>query len=51
MKFIFGVIVGTVMGPPVYSMLDRRYGHVIIPYLKRVLERVENWEPPKESGQ
>lgn len=48
MKFIFGVIVGTVLGPPTYSLIEKRYGHVLIPYLKGVLARIENWEPPKE---
>jgi hypothetical protein len=49
MKFIFGVIVGSAVGPRLYRMVDKKYGHVIIPFLKGVLARIENWEPPKES--
>lgn len=50
MKFILGVIVGTVLGPPTYSIVERRYGHVVIPYLLDVLKKVqENRERLEEN--
>lgn len=50
MKFIFGVIVGTAVGPRMYKLVDKHYGHIIIPYLKAAIEKIDAWEPPKEES-
>lgn len=49
MKFIVGVLVGTVVGPTMYKWVDKHYGHVIIPYLKEVQKKIDDWEPPGEK--
>jgi hypothetical protein len=50
MKFIFGVVVGTALGPHAYRALDKKYGHVIVPYLLTLGDRFDAWAKAKEAG-
>ena len=49
MKFILGVIVGTALGPRFHKFIDERYGDALVPYLEGVRDRIQQWEPPKET--
>lgn len=46
MKFIFGVVVGSAVGPRLYKLADKHYGHILVPYLQDVLRKIQDWKPP-----
>lgn len=49
MRFIFGVIVGTLIGPTVYREVDKKYGHILVPKLQNLIERIDAWSEKLEE--
>lgn len=50
MRFLAGVVVGVLIGRPVVNIVDKHYGHLIIPHLSTLARRFDNYVLSKENN-
>lgn len=50
MRFLAGVVVGILIGKPVLHQVDKHYGHLIMPKLTDLTQRLHDYVASKENN-